>query len=188
MSPHAPAPTTGAVAPPAPGRYDIDPVHTIVGFVARHLVVKRVRGRFTAVSGAITVGDPIEESRVEVEIRADSIATGIAARDEHLRSDDFFGAADHPTITFRSTAVAWPGDGTGTVRGELTIRRTTHPVDLDVVVLPAVDDRSLTIRATAQVVREDWGLVWNEVGPTGGLLIGHHVGLELRVHAVAPPP
>jgi polyisoprenoid-binding protein YceI len=185
------APTTAPpeIVVPAPGRYEIDPVHTAVGFVARHLVVSKVRGRFTVVTGTVTIADPIERSHVEVEIAADSIATGIAARDEHLRSDDFFAAVAHPTITFRSTAVRPAGSGAcaGIVTGDLTIRGTTHPVTLDVAFLPRVDDRSLTLRAGATVEREDWGLTWNEVAPTGGLLIGRRVDLELRVHAVSAP-
>lgn len=177
---------------PHPGRYEIDPAHSVVGFVAHHLVVAKVRGRFLAFSGTITVEDPIERSHVEVEIDADSVATGVAARDVHLRSADFFDAETHPLITFRSTSVTAHGDGSGTVEGDLTVRATTHPVTLGVVSLGSrpllTGEEAVILRATAEVEREDLGLVWDAVAPTGGLLIGHTVEIDLFVQATPSAP
>src|SRR5215211_7818805 len=94
---------------PEPGTWEIDPSHQSFEFVARHLMAK-VRGRFPGVSGAATVAEVPEASTLEIEIDANSIDTKDETRDAHMRSDDFFGVEEHPTITFRSTAVR-PGAG-----------------------------------------------------------------------------
>src|SRR5215216_3324505 len=94
---------------PEPGTWEIDPSHQSFGFVARHLMAK-VRGRFSAVSGAATVAEVPGDSTLEIEIDTTTVDTGDPTRDGHLRSNDFFGAEDHPTISFRSTAVR-PDEG-----------------------------------------------------------------------------
>src|ERR687890_1810787 len=116
---------------PEPGTWEIDPSHQSFEFVARHLMA-RVRGRFPAASGVATVADRPEDSTLEVEIDASSIDTQDETRDAHLRSNDFFGVEDHPTISFRSTAVR-PGEGENQwqVNGDLTIRGVTRPVTVD---------------------------------------------------------
>ena len=90
---------------PVPGVYEIDGTHTSVEFVARHLMITKVRGRFSDVRGRITVAEEPEDSHVEVEIGTASLSTGNDDRDTHLRSGDFFDVERYPTITFRSTAV-----------------------------------------------------------------------------------
>src|SRR4029450_12998230 len=94
---------------PGPGTWAIDPSHQSFEFVARHLMAK-VRGKFSGVSGVATVAERPEDSPIEIEIDASTAHTGDATRDGHLRSNDFFGTEDHPTISFRSTAIR-PGDG-----------------------------------------------------------------------------
>ena len=117
---------------PAPGTYEIDVAHTTVEFVARHLIISKVRGRFGQFSGTITVGEVPDESSVEVTIDAASVDTAQEQRDEHLRSADFFDVAQYPTWAFRSTSVASEGGDTWKVTGDLTVRDVTKPVVLDV--------------------------------------------------------
>jgi polyisoprenoid-binding protein YceI len=107
---------------PVAGEYAIDPAHTSVEFVGRHLMITKVRGRFTEVSGTITVAEEPERSHVEVALKVSSLDTGHADRDIHLRSADFFGAGRYPDITFRSTKVEPGSSGTWAVTGDLTVR------------------------------------------------------------------
>jgi polyisoprenoid-binding protein YceI len=174
---------------PVAGVYTIDPAHTSVEFVARHLMITKVRGRFPEVSGTITIGDEPERSRVEVEIGVGGVDTGNADRDAHLRSADFFDADNHPTMSFRSTNVV-PGDsGTWSVTGDLTVRDVTRPVTLRVEFDGAgsspFGDERISFSATAEIEREDWDLSWNMALESGGVLVGKKVRLELNVQAVA---
>jgi polyisoprenoid-binding protein YceI len=173
---------------PVPGTYDIDPKHTSVEFVARHLMISKVRGRFDDVQGTITVADVPEESSVEVTIGASSVRTGEDQRDAHLRSGDFFDVETHPTWTFKSTAVGQDGDQ-WKVTGDLTISGSTHPVVLDV----EFDGANATpwgttavgFSASTEIDREQWGLTYNQVLETGGVMVGKKVRIELQVEAVA---
>ena len=116
---------------PTPGIYDIDAKHSSVEFVARHLMISKVRGRFDDVEGTITVAEVPEKSSVTVKIGAASVRTGEDQRDAHLRSGDFFNVDTHPHWTFVSTAVEQAGDQ-WKVTGDLTISGVTRPVVLDV--------------------------------------------------------
>ena len=125
---------------PEVGTWEIDPSHQSFEFIARHLMAK-VRGRFPGASGAATVAERPEDSTLEIEIDANSIDTKDDTRDAHMRSNDFFGVQDHPTISFRSTGVR-PGDGENLwkVDGDLTIKGTTRPVTVDVEFLGGATD------------------------------------------------
>src|SRR5215204_1158155 len=113
---------------PEPGTWEIDPSHASFEFVARHLMAK-VRGKFTGVSGAATVAEGPEDSTLELELDASTVDTGDATRDGHLRSNDFFGTDDHPTISFSSTAIRpGPSERQWQVDGQLTIRGISRPV------------------------------------------------------------
>jgi polyisoprenoid-binding protein YceI len=129
---------------PEVGSYAIDPSHSSFEFVARHLMAK-VRGKFSAVSGVATVAERPEDSTLEIEIDTTTVDTGDATRDGHLRSNDFFGVEDHPTISFRSTGIR-PGDSETEwkVDGELTIKGTTRPVTVDVEFLGGAIDPGAT--------------------------------------------
>jgi polyisoprenoid-binding protein YceI len=174
---------------PVAGAYAIDPAHTSVEFVGRHLMITKVRGRFPDVSGTITIDDEPERSHVEVEIGVASIDTGNADRDSHLRSADFFDVDTYPTMSFRSTKVEASGSGTWLVSGHLTVRDVTHPVTLQVDFDGAggspFGDERISFSATTEVDREDWGLTWNVALETGGVLVGKKVRIELNVQAVA---
>jgi polyisoprenoid-binding protein YceI len=173
---------------PQTGTYEIDPSHSSVGFVARHLMVSKVRGRFTSFSGTITVADAPEQSSVEVTIDAASIDTNDPKRDEHLRSADFLDVENHPTLTFRSTEVEVVDDERLRVTGDLTVRGQTHPVVLDASYDGTVKDpwggTRLGFEARADVDRETWGLVWNAALEGGGFLVGKRVQLDLAVEAI----
>jgi polyisoprenoid-binding protein YceI len=174
---------------PMAGVYAIDPDHTSVEFVARHLMITKVRGRFREVRGQIEIGDDPLDSHVEVEIATSSVDTGIDDRDAHLRSADFFEVDRYPLITFRSTVVrSWAGVSWD-VLGDLTIRDQTHPVTLRVDADGAEvgpDGRMrVGFSAAAELNRERFGLTWNQALDTGGVLVGKVVRIELAVQAIA---
>jgi len=174
---------------PVAGEYTIDPAHTSVEFVGRHLMITKVRGRFPDVSGTITVDEEPERSHVEVELEVASLDTGNPDRDAHLQSPDFFDADKFPSITFRSTRVEASTSGTWTVTGDLTVRDVTRPITLEVDfdganASPTGDER-IAFSAATEVDREDWGLTWNVALETGGVLVGKKVRIELNVQAVA---
>ena len=174
---------------PVAGVYDIDGAHTSVEFVGRHLMITKVRGRFTDVSGRITIAEEPEASHVEVEIGAASLSSGNADRDTHLKSADFFDVERYPTITFRSTSVTALPDNTWEVVGDLTVRDTTRPVtlqvDFDGADVSPLGDERIGFSAATDVNREDFGLTWNMALETGGLLVGKTARIELAVQAVA---
>jgi polyisoprenoid-binding protein YceI len=174
---------------PEPGTWAIDPSHQSFEFVARHLMAK-VRGKFSGVSGATTVAEVLEESTLEIEIDATTVDTGDATRDGHLRSNDFFGTEEHPTISFRSTGIR-PGDGEThwKVDGELTIKGTTRPVTVDLEFLggaidPWGNQRIGFSGVVPEANREDWGLTWNAPLETGGFLLSKSVRLEIEAELV----
>jgi polyisoprenoid-binding protein YceI len=171
---------------PQTGTWTIDPTHTVVGFMAKHLMVTKVRGSFKTFSGAITVGETPETSSVRVSIDAASIDTGTADRDNHLRSGDFLDVATFPTLTFTSTAVHANGSGY-TVDGDLTIRDTTKPVTLEMTFDGTATDpwgnTKAAFTATTSINREDWGLTWNVPLETGGLLVSRDIKIEIEVQA-----
>jgi len=179
--------TTGQTTP-EPGTYAIDTSHSHVGFMARHLMVSKVRGRFTSFSGTITVADPPEQSSVDVTIDAASIDTHDPKRDEHLRSPDFLDVEKYPNITFKSTRVEMTGDESLAVTGHLTIKDQTHPVTLDASYDGVATDpwggTRLGFEAKTEIDRETWGLTWNVPLDGGGVLVGKKVQLELGVEAV----
>jgi len=182
--------STGQSGLPAPGEWQIDPSHSSVEFVVRHLVVGKSRGRFADFSGKIQVAEVPEQSSVEVVIQAASIDTRDERRDGHLRSADFFEVDSYPTIEFRSTAVEPHGD-TWKVTGDLTIKGRPRPVVLDVELGGLVTDpwgnSRAAFSASTEVDREDWGLTWNQALEGGGLLVGKKARIELEIEAVAAP-
>jgi polyisoprenoid-binding protein YceI len=174
---------------PEPGIWEIDPSHQSFEFIARHLMAK-VRGRFPGAAGVATVAEVPEESSLEIEIDASTVDTKDETRDAHMRSNDFFGVEDHPTITFRSTAVR-PGDGENQwkVDGDLTVRGVTRPITVDVEFLGAAIDPWGNQRigfsgVVPEVNREDFGLTWNAALESGGFLLAKTVRLEIEAELI----
>ena len=172
---------------PTPGMWRVDPGHAEVAFIGRHFGLTKIRGRFTGVSGAVTIASDIAESVVSVDIDMASVSSGDQARDDHLRSADFFDVDHHPVATFRSTGVQADGP-TGTLAGELTIKGVTRPIDLDVEFLGATRDpwgnERTVFTAATTVNREDWGLTWNMLLEAGGLLVSKEIRIEIEIELI----
>ena len=168
---------------------NIDPTHSGVHFIVRHMVVSKVRGVFGQFSGTIDY-DPenVERSRVAVDIDAASIDTREPKRDAHLRSADFFDVENFPKLTFQSTGVKRTRDDTLAVTGDLTIHGVTRPVTLDVDQLGGGKDpwgnQRLVWSARTEINRKDFGLNWNQVLEAGGLLVSEKVTIELEIQAL----
>ncbi|HLS90190.1 MAG TPA: YceI family protein [Limnochordia bacterium] len=170
-------------------KWVVDPTHTNVEFVVRHMMISSVRGRFSQVEGVIE-GDPddLTTGRFEATIDAASIDTRQEDRDQHLRSADFFDVENHPKITFKSTSVEKTGENQYKVTGDLTIRGTTRPVTLDVTYEGRGKDpwgnERIGLSAQGKINRKDFGLTWNAALETGGVLVSDEVRLEIHTEAV----
>jgi polyisoprenoid-binding protein YceI len=172
---------------PAPAVWEIDPGHADVAFTGRHFMVTKVRGRFTDVSGAVTVAENMNDSHVDVIIGMASVESGSAARDEHLRSAELFDVQKYPQATFRSTRVDWNGTG-GVVLGDLTIHGVTRQVPLEVtfegyVRDPWGGDRAI-FSAHTKVNREDFGVTWNMALEAGGVLVSKDITIDIQIETV----
>ena len=175
--------TPGLVA----GTWNIDPTHSEVGFVVRHLMVSKVRGNFTSFEGSITIGEDPLQSSVEASIDAASIDTREPQRDNHLRSTDFFDVETHPKITFRSTSVR-PDGGDFVVTGDLTIHGVTRSVDLELEHNGVHPDpwggQRAGFSAATEISRSDFAIDFNVPLDGGGVVIGDKIKITLEVEAV----
>ena len=171
---------------PAAGAWAVDTAHSTVEFVARHLMVTKVRGRFADYSVDLVVRERPEDSSVNATIQTASITTGDEGRDGHLLSPDFLDAEKFPTITFASTRVEPAGDE-WSVTGDLTINGVTKPVLLAVEFNGAGQDpwgnTKAGFSAQTEIDREDFGLTWNQPLAGGGVLVGKKVKIELDIQA-----
>jgi polyisoprenoid-binding protein YceI len=173
---------------PAPGTYSLDASHSQVGFAVRHMMVSKVRGRFSDFAGTIEVAEDPLESSVDVSIQIASIDTRDEQRDGHLRSPDFFDAAAWPTMNYKSRSLRRAAEGAYVVDGDLTIKGVTRPVPLHLTFEGGGTDPWGGVRigfsASAEIDREDFGLTWNQALETGGVLVGKKVTIEIEVEAV----
>ena len=171
------------------GTYNVDPSHTRIGFVARHAMVTKVRGAFKEFegSGDFDADDPTA-SKLQLTIKADSIDTGNADRDAHLRGNDFFDMEQYPEITFTSTAVEKVDAEHYNVTGDLTIKGVTRPITIPFEVSGPVQDpwgnQRIGLEGKVEVNRKDWGVTWNVALEAGGILVSEKVTLEFDVAAV----
>jgi polyisoprenoid-binding protein YceI len=169
------------------GTWTIDPVHSEVGFSVRHMMVSKVRGKFTKFSGQIVTGEDTASSSVTAEIDLSSIDTGAEQRDAHLRSPDFFDTGNHPLMTYRSTGIREDGDGY-VVDGELTLKGVTRNVPLKLEVNgfgpDAYGGTRAGFTATAEINRQDFGVSWNAAMETGGVVVSDKVSIHLEIEAV----
>lgn len=168
--------------------WTLDTMHSHVGFSVKHMMVSTVRGQFKTYSGTLVLDDKdFGRSRFEGEIDVASIDTGIADRDNHLRSGDFFDAANFPKITFKSTRIERKSDDEYTVHGDLTIRGVTREIALTVEPSGTAKNpygQTVTgFSARGEISRKDFGLTWNAMLETGGVAVGDKVKLELEIEA-----
>jgi polyisoprenoid-binding protein YceI len=175
---------------PVPGRWQIDPGHTELAFIGRHFMLTKVRGRFTGLSGVIEVAEAPGDSAAEISIDMASVESGNEARDEHLRSADFFDVARYPTATFSAHAVGWQGTR-GVLAGELTLRGVTRPVTLHAEYLGYAADpwggHRAVFTAAGTIDREDWGLTWNLPLDGGGFVVSREIRIEIELEALLQP-
>jgi polyisoprenoid-binding protein YceI len=173
---------------PAAGTYELDQAHKVVGFVARHMMVSKVRGQFTEATATITVAEDPLQSSVVATIQAASISTGQADRDTHLVSGDFLETEKYPTLEFRSTGVKSHSGNEFVLTGDLTIKGVTRQVELAVefegVGRSPFGTDIFGFTASTEIDREDFGLTWNVALETGGVLVGKKIKIEIEGEAV----
>ncbi len=169
--------------------WNIDIAHSGVHFTVKHMVIAKVRGRFAKFGGTVQLDErDLTRSTLDIHIDAASIDTGIADRDAHLRSADFFDVEKFPALTYKSKRVEKVGEGRYRVIGDLTIRGTTREVPLEVEAGGVGKDpwgnERAGFAARAHVDRKEFGLKWNQALETGGVLVGERVDIEIELEAV----
>jgi polyisoprenoid-binding protein YceI len=172
-----------------PGTWNVDPSHSTVGFVARHLMITKVRGRFTDFSGSLEITPDPLQSHVEATVNLASVDTGDAGRDAHLRNADFFDleGGGSPTMTFASTGIK-DDDGDYVLFGDLTVNGVTRQVEFAVEFEGVNGDpwggTRVAFSAETEINRKDFGLEWNVALETGGVLVSDKVKVQLDIQAV----
>ncbi|MEU1262069.1 YceI family protein [Streptomyces cellulosae] len=171
------------------GDYELDPAHTTIGFVARHAMVTNVKGHFKEFSGQLHLdGSDPSKSTASIDVVMNSIDTGNADRDNHLRSADFFKTDEFPTMTFRSTKAEALGGDQYRITGDLTILGTTRPITIDLEFNGAAKDpfgnERVGFEGKAEISRSEWGLTWNAALETGGMLVSDKIKLVFDISAI----
>lgn len=170
-----------------PGVWNVDPSHSNISFSARHLMVAKVRGRFTEFSGTVTIGDDPLQSRVEASVATASVSTHDDGRDTHLRSADFFDVEAFPEMRLVSTGIDVDGDDY-VLHTDLTIKGVTKKVDFELefdgVATDPWGNTKAGFTAEAEINRKDWGLEWNVALEAGGVLVGEKVKITLEIEAL----
>ncbi|MFD9479988.1 YceI family protein [Streptomyces nojiriensis] len=171
------------------GDYVIDPAHSSIGFTVRHAMVTNVRGAFTEHEGTLHLdgADPAR-STASIDVKITSVDTGIADRDGHLRSGDFFDAETFPLMTFRSTEARQLGGDTYRITGELTIKDVTRPLSIDLEFNGSATDpygnERVGFEGSTEILRSDWGLTWNAALEAGGVMVSDKVKLTFDISAI----
>jgi polyisoprenoid-binding protein YceI len=183
--------TTPGVLPLRAGRWTLDPNHSAVHFVVRHLGLTNVRGRFAAFDASLEVGGSLDDVGIEAEVDMASVDTSNADRDAHLRSTDFFDIERHPTMSFRSTGIEDAGDGEYRLHGDLAINGVTRPVTLDVEffgteVFPGDEHVHAGFEATGTIKRSDFGIDFGLALGGDKVLLGDKIKVELDLQFVEP--
>lgn len=168
------------------GTWVIDPVHSHVAFVVRHMMVSKVRGRFDRFAGEIVTGLDVTDSTVTASIEPASVNTGNRRRDDHLRSTDFFDVANHPVMAYASRAVRWDEDQL-ILDGDLTLKGVTRAVPLTVDLNGFATDPSGTVlagfSATTELNRRDFGVSFDAPVPGGGAGIADKITIQIEIEA-----
>ncbi|MEU1144850.1 YceI family protein [Streptomyces sp. NPDC005863] len=171
------------------GDYTIDPAHSTIGFVARHAMVTNVKGSFLDFTGALHLdGTDPSRSTATLDVTMQSIDTGNADRDGHLKSADFFKTDEFPEMTFRSTKTEALGGDDYRVTGDLTILGTTKPLSIDLEFNGSAKDpfgnERVGFEGKAEILRSEWGLTWNAALETGGVLVSDKIKLNFDISAI----
>jgi polyisoprenoid-binding protein YceI len=172
------------------GTWTLDPSHSEIGFTARHAVVTKVRGKFTAFEGVLNLdGENPSASAITFSAELASIDTGSADRDAHLRSADFFDVDTNKALEFVSTGVEVnAASGSGVLRGDLTIKGVTRPVEIAVdfggLALDPFGNQRVGFEGTTSISRKDFGLTWNVALETGGFLVSDEIKISLDISAI----
>ena len=170
--------------------WKIDPTHSVAEFKVKHMMISNVKGQFTGVSGSLSLDESdLTRSYVEATIDAASINTREKDRDAHLRSADFFDVEKFPTLSFKSSKVEQTGDGELAVTGDLIIHGVTRTVVFEVegptdAAKDPWGNTRVGLSATTKINRKDYGLTWNAVLETGGILVGEEVTITLDIQFV----
>ncbi|ALV33317.1 YceI family protein [Streptomyces sp. CdTB01] len=171
------------------GDYTIDAAHSTIGFTVRHAMVTNVKGKFNDFSGSLHLdgGNP-SASTASIDVKMESIDTGSADRDGHLKSADFFKIDEFPTMTFRSTKAESLGGDDYRITGDLEILGTTRPVTIDLEFNGAAKDpfgnERVGFEGKAEIKRSEWGLTWNAALETGGVLVSDKIKLNFDISAI----
>lgn len=169
--------------------YTVDGDHSEVGFKVRHMGISSVAGRFLKVDGSFTFdAKNIAGAKAQATIAANSVDTRQAKRDEHLRTADFFDVQSHPEITFVSKEIKDIQGNSFKVLGDLSIRGQSKPIVLNATFNGTTTDpwgnERAGFEAEATINRKDWGIVWNKLLDSGGLVVGEEVKITLQVEGV----
>jgi polyisoprenoid-binding protein YceI len=173
-----------------PTIWNIDPAHSSAEFKVKHMMISNVKGSFSGISGTLTENTETPTlSSVTATIPIDTVSTGDPNRDGHLKSADFFDAAQFPSMTFTSTSVVKKSEREYTVTGDLTIHGVTNSVTFAVEgpSAPGKDpwgNTRIGLSATGKINRKDFGLVYNAALETGGILIGEDVSITLEIQFI----
>lgn len=171
---------------PEPGVWRVDPAHTEVRFIAQHVGMAKIHGRFSSFDGHIRVGSQFEQSRIEVEIDAASIDTGFDYRDQHLRSADFLDVENYPKLYFSTQRLTRLRGNRWVVNGSLTLRGTTSPVQLETSYLGIRSFHGMRAAclATTELRREDYAINWQQTLAKGIAVVGPSIRVELDIQVV----
>jgi polyisoprenoid-binding protein YceI len=174
---------------PTPGIYKVDPVHSNVDFVARHLIASKVRGNFTEFEGTITIGDSIENSSVVATVKAASITTGNEMRDGHLRTADFLEEEKYPTLDFKSTKITSKGGDDYEMVGDFTLHGVTKSLTFSLEYLgtgPSMTPGVSVVgfEAKSEFDRKDFNINFDGSLENGSLIVGNKIGIQLTVEAL----
>lgn len=170
-------------------KWIVDPTHSSIDFSVKHMMIAKVKGTFHTFEANIEA-DPndLTSANIQVAVDVSSVDTRNGDRDAHLRSGDFFDGENHPKMTFQSTSIVKTGDGEYDVKGDLTIRGVTRPETLSVTFEGAGKDpwgnEKVGYSATGSIKRSDFGLTYNAVLETGGVLIGDEIKISIEIEAV----
>ncbi|MFE7105428.1 YceI family protein [Streptomyces sp. NPDC057575] len=173
---------------PAPGEWEVEPMHSQIGFTARHIGLARIHGRFNNFAGAVRIADRMEDSAMHVIIDAASIDTNVQMRDDHLRSSDFLDVGRYPTMEFYSDRFVHRGGTRWGVTGALTLHGVSRTVTLDTQYLGLGNglegETRAACRATTELHREDFTLTWQTMLARGIAAVGSSISIDMDIQIV----